>query len=313
MRKTNTKWIISLSLVSLMLIYSCKTHYKLAGEPYALIKAPSSLENGKNLVYSSCGGCHYNRTANKFIGNRFHDLPKALGKLYAANLTNSEMYGVTKRYTDAQLAYLIKTGIKHDGRFVPYMVRPNMADDDVNDIIVYLRSGDAAVAAGDTSVGKTHLNFFGRMAVNSKKPQPYIADIKRPTESVANGRYLVDIIGCYHCHSKGPTSLNYLYPEKSKSYMQGGMKFKMADGKEIYASNLTPCKTTGIGNYSQADFRNAVKEGVTPDGRKLSPPMDKYKELSDTQVDDIYAYLLTLPNEYHLVKGHKETNNPNSK
>ena len=149
MRKANTKWIIIICMVNIILIYGCKTHYKLAGEAYTLIQTPSSLENGRNLVYSSCGGCHYNRSVNKFIGNRFHDLPKALGKLYAANLTNSEMYGVTKHYSNAQLAYLIKTGIKRDGRFVPYMVRPNMADDDVNDIIVYLRSDDAAVAAGE--------------------------------------------------------------------------------------------------------------------------------------------------------------------
>lgn len=307
MRKTNTKWLISISLASLVLIYSCKTHYPLASRPYALVQTPSSVENGKHLVYSSCAGCHYNHSDNKFIGNRLHDLPRALGKLYAANLTNSEMYGITKHYTNTQIAYLLKTGINKDGRYIPYMLRPNMADDDVNDIIAYLRSDDAAVAAGDTSVGKTHLNFFGRMAINSHKPLPYIADIKRPTDAITNGRYLVDIMGCYHCHSKGITSLNYLHPEQSKHYMMGGMMFKTPDGKKIYASNLTPCKTTGIGNYTQADFRKALKEGVTPDGRKLSPPMDKYKDLSDTQTDDIYAYLQTLPRAHHLVKGHVET------
>ena len=119
-----------------------------------------------------------------------HDIPRILGKVYSANLTHSEMYGVTKHYKDAQLAYLIKSGIKNNGRFVPYMLRPNMADDDVNDIIAYLRSDDAAVAAGDTSVGKTHLNFFGRLAIHTKKPLPYIPDIKRPTDAIANGRYL---------------------------------------------------------------------------------------------------------------------------
>lgn len=305
MSKTTTKWLMGICAVSIVLTYSCKTHYKVVEHPFTVVRTHATIENGKNLVYSSCAGCHYNRSDKKFIGNRLHELPRALGKLYSANLTNSEVYGITKHYTDAQLAYLIKTGIKKDGKFVPYMVRPNMADADVNDIIAYLRSNDAAVAAGDTSVGKTHLNLLGKMAINSKKPQPYKENIARPTESIANGRYLVDNIGCFHCHSKGITSLNYLYPEKSKGYMQGGAKFKTPQGRKIYASNLTPCESSGMGNYTPAGFRKAVKEGITPDGRKLSPPMDKYRELSDKDVDDIYAYLKTLPKTYHVVKGHK--------
>ncbi|MCW3123540.1 MAG: hypothetical protein JWQ38_3032 [Flavipsychrobacter sp.] len=305
MSKNATKWIICIGAMSLVVVYSCKTHYKVVEHPFALNNTPASIEHGKSLVYSSCAGCHYNRSDNKFIGNRLHELPRILGKLYSANLTNSEAYGITKHYTDAQLAYLIKTGVKKDGHFVPFMLRPNMADADVNDIIAYLRSDDAAVAAGDTSVGRTHLNFIGKMAINSKKPQPYIENISRPAGSVANGRYLVDVIGCFHCHSKGMISLNYLHPEQSKGYMQGGMKFKTPQGKKIHASNLTPCESSGIGNYTASGFRKAVKEGITPDGRKLSPPMDKYKELSDKQTDDIYAYLKTLPKTYHIVKGHK--------
>ncbi len=307
MRKTNITLIVSSCVVGLLLVYSCKTRYNIASENYAFLQSPASVENGKNLVYSACGGCHFNRKAKKFIGNQLHALPRALGNLYTANLTNSEMYGVTKHYTNEQLAYLIKTGVKKEGRFVPYMVRPNMADADINDIIAYLRSDDAAIAAGDTSVGHTHLNFIGRMAMHTRKPEPYIANVTRPSEAVADGRYLVDIMGCYHCHSKSLESLNYLHPEKSKNYMMGGMKFKMPDGKKIYGSNLTPCKTTGIGNYSQEDFRKAVKDGVAPGGRKLSPPMDKYHELSDKQVDDIFAYLQTLPRAHHLIKGHTET------
>src|SRR5207244_679846 len=133
---------------------------------------------------------------------------------YSANLTNSKRYGVTQHYTDAQLAYLIKTGIKNDGRFIPYMIRPTMADDDVNDIILYLRSGDEPLVAGDTIVGKTHLSLIGKLANKTQKPQQYKTGIKRPgaDDAVANGKYLVDILGCYHCHSKGVLSLNYANP-----------------------------------------------------------------------------------------------------
>ncbi len=304
MRNLNIKWAISACLVSLMLIYSCRTHYELARENYTLIKTNASVENGKNLVYTICGECHYNKAANKFIGNRMHDLPRSFGKLYAANLTNSAVYGVTKHYTNAQLAYLLKTGIKNDGRFTPYMVRPNMADDDINDIIAYLRSDDAAISAGDTSIGRTHVNALGRFAINTKKPQPYIADIKRPSadNAVASGRYLVDIIGCYHCHSKSITSINYLYPEKTKRYMLGGQKFKTPEGEKIHSPNLTNDKETGIGLYTKEAFRKAVQEGISAQGDTLESPMPLYEHLTNKQADDIYAYLQTLAPKHTKIK-----------
>ena len=161
-----------------MILYSCKTYYKKASQPYVLAQSPASLERGKNLAFNVCGGCHYNHDYNKFVGHPMKDLPKFMGKVYSANLTNSKMYGATRNYTDAQLAYLIKTGIKHDGRFIPYMIRPTMADEDVNDIIVYLRSNEAPVTAGDISVGKTHLSLIGKLASKFQKPQPFLQGSK---------------------------------------------------------------------------------------------------------------------------------------
>jgi len=229
-----------------------------------------------------------------------------VGMVYSANLTNSKSNGVPPRYSDAELRYLLKTGVARDGRFIPYMLRPNMADEDMNDIIVYLRSDDPAVAAADTTIGITHFNLIGKMAMNiMAKPLPYKTGINRPTESdpIASGRYLVDNIGCFHCHSKSVTKLNYLYPEQSKGYMAGGMKFKTRQGMEIYASNLTPDKQTGIGDYTQSQFRKAVKDGEAPH-RNLHPPMPKFKRLSDRDVDAMYAYLQTIPASFHKVHGH---------
>jgi mono/diheme cytochrome c family protein len=71
----------------------------------------------------------------------------------------------------------------------------------------------------------------------------------------------------------------------------------------VYASNITPDKQTGIGNYTQTDFRKAVKAGEAP-GRKLHPPMPKFSTLSDREVDDIYAYIQTIFPADHKIKGH---------
>jgi hypothetical protein len=232
-------------------------------------------------------------------------VPGIVGKVYSANLTNSKSNGILPHYSDAELKYLLKTGIAKNGRFIPYMLRPNMADEDINAIIVYLRSNDAPVAAGDTTIGITHYNLIGKAFMNiTAKPLPYKSDVKRPAENdiIGTGRYLVDNIGCFHCHSKSFTSLKYLNPEQSKGYMAGGLKLKDENGNNIYASNLTFDKNTGIGNFTSSQFRKAVKEGESPD-RKLHPPMPRFQKLTDKDVDAIYNYLQTIPPKYHKVRG----------
>jgi hypothetical protein len=293
-------------LAAAVIIGSCKTKFDTTKSSLTVARSETALEHGRVLVYSICGGCHYDASANKFIGTRIHEVPGIVGKVYSANLTNSKSNGIPPLYSDAELKYLLKTGIARDGRFVPYMLRPNMADEDLNDIIVYLRSNDPAVAAADTTIGTSHFTLIGKMAMNMMaKPLPYKTNIKRPpeTDSIAAGRYLVDNIGCFHCHSKSLTKLNYLDPEQSKGYMAGGMKFKTPQGIEIFASNLTPDKQTGIGNYSKLQLRRAVKDGESPRG-KLHLPMPRFDKLKDSDVDVIYAYLQSIPAKYNKVKGH---------
>ncbi|WP_448697997.1 c-type cytochrome [Mucilaginibacter sp. AW1-3] len=287
-------------------IGSCKTYFETTTATYTAAASPAAFERGKNLVANICSDCHYDKRTDKFIGRRIHDIPGFMGKVYSANLTNSKTNGIPPRYTDAQLRYLLKTGITKDGHFLPYMLHPNMAEDDINAIIVYLRSGDAPVAAADTTIGLTNLNFMGKTIMNATaKPLPYKANVKLPAanDGVANGRYLVDNIGCFHCHSKSLTNLDYLDIEQTKGFMTGGQKFKTPNGLTVYASNITPDKQTGIGNYSKMDFRKAVRQGESPEG-KLHPPMPQFHALSDNQVDDIYAYIQSLPAVVHQVKGH---------
>jgi len=293
-------------LLGTVIIISCKTRFETTKAEYKASVSPAALERGRVLVYSICAGCHLNRPDNKFIGNRIEDVPGIVGKVYSANLTNSKSNGIPPHYSDAELKYLLKTGIARDGRFIPYMLRPNMADGDINAIIVYLRSDDPAVAAGDTTIGITRYNLFGKLYMGmTAKPLAYKPGIKRPSENepVALGAYLVDNLGCFHCHSKSLTSLNYVNPEQSKGYMAGGLKLKGENGNSVTAANITPDKQTGIGNFTKQQFLKAVKEGEAPD-RKLHPPMPEFKKLNDHEVDAIYAYLQTIPAKYHKIAYH---------
>ena len=304
----NYKLIAAVGIpLALVVAVGCKATYQTnAYNNYTAVATPASLENGKNLLANSCGGCHYDKKVNKYIGGPMHDAPGIIGKVYAANLTNSKTNGILAHYSDAQLRYLLKTGIAHDGRYVPYMLRPNLSDADMNDLIVYLRSNDAPVAAADTTAGITHYSLIGKIVIHvTSKPLPYKAHVPAivPNDSVAYGRYLVDNFGCYHCHSGGLTKLNYMDPEATKDYLGGGEKFKTPDGKNIYASNITFDKNIGIGNYSQLQFRKAVKEGQGL-SRKLSLPMPQFKDLTDKQVDAIYAYIASFQPKNHSVEGH---------
>jgi mono/diheme cytochrome c family protein len=289
----------------LFVVASCSFYFDTTKDKLTAKSNKNSFERGKNLAFNICAGCHYDSKVGKFIGRDLNDLPKIAGHLYSANLTQSKTNGLPPQYTDAELFYLLKTGISKSGKFTPYMMRPMMADEDINDIIVYLRSNDPAVAAADTTIGKTHINFIGKAGIRfASKPQPYNKGVQRPDENnpVAYGRYLVAVIGCYHCHSSKVLGLNYSDPEKTKGYLQGGIKLKDPQGKRLYGPNLTPDKETGIGNFSEDAFKKAIQEGITPSGRKLSPPMGKFKSLTDKQVHALYTYLQSLAPVYHHVK-----------
>ncbi|MFI5163575.1 MAG: hypothetical protein ACHQHN_20030 [Sphingobacteriales bacterium] len=296
------KWIAGISLLMATLIIGCKTRFDTTKASFTVTRSTEAFDRGKELAFSICAGCHYNRATNKFTGNKIEDIPAIAGTVYSANLTHSKTHGVTSRYTDAEIRHLLKTGVARDGRFLSYMLRPNMAEQDVNAIIIYLRSDDAAVAADNTVAGTTHLTFIGKAFMDiHAKPIPYKQGVKVPEDQAALGYYLVDNLGCFHCHSKSLTKINYLNPDQTPGYLAGGMKLKGEQGMEIRASNITPDKATGIGNYTKDDFRKALVDGRAPD-RELKPPMPKFKMLKENEVDAIYAYLQSLAPKDHKIK-----------
>jgi len=52
----------------------------------------------------------------------------------------------------------------------------------------------------------------------------------------------------------------------------GGLAFPLPFGS-LYSTNITADKDTGIGNYSDQDFLNAVQRGIRKDGARLYPAM----------------------------------------
>lgn len=102
---------------------------------------------------------------------------------------------------------------------------------------------------------------------------------------VERGAYLARAADCMACHTR---------PGGENS--AGGLGFKLPFGT-LYSTNITPDKQTGIGNYSDADFLNAVRRGVRRDGARLYPAMPyvSYAYMTDDDALAIKAYLFSLP------------------
>jgi mono/diheme cytochrome c family protein len=106
----------------------------------------------------------------------------------------------------------------------------------------------------------------------------------RQASLVQRGEYLAHLADCAVCHTA-----------KGGREYAGGFAFTLPFGT-IYSTNITPDKETGIGNYSDADFLNAVHRGIRRDGRPLYPamPYASYTYMTDADALAIKAYLFGL-------------------
>src|SRR5574340_700861 len=63
---------------------------------------------------------------------------------------------------------------------------------------------------------------------------------------------------------------------------------------DIIATNITPSKTHGIGDYTLAQFSAALRLGVRADGARLYPamPYTAYAKVTDDDTRALYAYFM---------------------
>jgi mono/diheme cytochrome c family protein len=105
-------------------------------------------------------------------------------------------------------------------------------------------------------------------------------------ERIEHGRYLATLADCTACHTNHG---------KGKPFA-GGRPIETPFGI-IVAPNITPDRETGIGNWTDEQFDNAVRRGVRADGSRLFPamPYAYYTKMSRDDVKAIRAYLATVP------------------
>ncbi|MFC4273187.1 c-type cytochrome [Sneathiella chungangensis] len=103
------------------------------------------------------------------------------------------------------------------------------------------------------------------------------------------GTYLMkSIVACGNCHT--PQT-----PAGPAAGMELAGQFLIEEPGlfKVFAPNITQDKETGIGNWTDEQIIAAIREGKRPDGTIIGPPMpiEQYRNMSDTDVKAIVAYL----------------------
>jgi mono/diheme cytochrome c family protein len=131
------------------------------------------------------------------------------------------------------------------------------------------------------------MRVFGLIVLISLAGTPALAE-----DLVAKGRYQAVLGDCAGCHTA-----------PGGKPLAGGMVLQTPFGK-IAVPNITSDRKTGLGNWSEADFRRAMREGISPGGKRLYPamPYPSYARMPDADIAALWAYLKTVAPVRHAVE-----------
>lgn len=260
--------------------------------PAAGVKAETLLERGTYLMQGivACGNCH----TPKGPDGELPGMELAGGFLiedeaftaYAPNITPDVETGIGG-WTDEQIIAAIREGRRPDGTIIgppmPIALYRDISDRDVKAIVAYIRAT------------KPVKNTVPQSSYRMPLPPTYGPPVKSVAEvpqdnMLAYGAYLAGPLGhCIECHSPlGPTG-----PDWQNQTGAGGIQFAGPWGVS-HAANITP---TNLGSWSDAEIKQAITEGLRPNGQRLLPPMafGYYKNITLRDLDAIVAYLRSLP------------------
>ena len=262
--------------------------------------SPERIAQGTKIASVQCMVCHKGKN-NKLVGRFLSELPDNFGKIYSAKITHSKDHGIGS-WTDSELAYFLRTGVRKNGQYAPiYMPKfAHLSDEDLKSVISWLRSDDPQLIATEDATTPCQPSLLTKfLCLVAFKPIPYPkTEIAQPdtTNAVAYGKYLVTgRYDCYTCHSADFTKLNMEEPEKSPGYCGGGNTMLTLASNKIFTANITQDEKTGLGSWTEDDFRKAMHESKNKDGKALRFPMLPYTAITDHEVTAIWQYLRSVP------------------
>ena len=119
--------------------------------------------------------------------------------------------------------------------------------------------------------------FHGALGADDVKADP-------DGDAIARGKYVAIAGDCAGCHTR----------DGGEAYA-GGQAIESPLGT-LYTANVTPDAETGIGSWTEEDFRRVLWHGRDDEGRYVYPamPFDSYTKLSERDVADLWAYFRSL-------------------
>ena len=260
------------------------------------------IARGRYLAYgpAMCAECHVSNEETRRVeaGEQIplaggHEWKLPLGVIRSPNLTPDTATGIG-RYSDAQLARMLRHMVKPDGRAAaPFMAFQELSDDDLVAILSFLRAQPAVRRA----VEARDLNLLGKVVATFMiKPKGPEADPPAHTPagpSVERGRYLVTAASdCVGCHTaRGGLDGSFTGPK-----LAGGGTFPVEGepNKVLVSPNLTPDPKTGrISAWTEDQFVARFRQGkILP---KTYMPWGAVSRMTDEDLRSVYRYLTSLP------------------
>jgi mono/diheme cytochrome c family protein len=126
-------------------------------------------------------------------------------------------------------------------------------------------------------------------------------------QPVDRGKYLVNTLGCAFCHS--PIREDGSIVEEMR--LAGGQRFDLYPFENVVSYNLTSDKETGLGSWTDEQFKTFVTKGIRRNGTRMIPypmPWPAFASLKDDDLNAIIAYLRSLPPVYNKIPDPKSPN-----
>jgi mono/diheme cytochrome c family protein len=257
--------------------------------------ADTPVERGSYLVNTimTCGNCHSPKgppdvvAGKDFSGGLRFDEPPF--DVTAPNITPDKETGIGA-WSDDDLKKMLRTGIRPSGVPVAAVMPTGfygiITDGDMNAIVAYLRTVAPVKNKVPDPIYK--ISIPRQVFPGAEKP----IDPADLADKLKRGHYLATIGHCMECHTpmvNGPVDFQ-------NSLGKGGRDFPGPWGVSI-SRNITSSKTKGIGEWTDAEIKRAVTQGIDKDGNKLKGPMgyQYYAHMTDADLDAVITWVRTLP------------------
>jgi cytochrome c553 len=296
MIKKILKWagIVVSSLVTLIVLFFVVAYFisesrfnkkrEIAGHEITIVNDSASIARGEHVAraVAKCQECH-----GENFGGKIHFEQAGFGRITTPNLT---MGGVGAKLTGLEWERALRHGVAPDGkalRFMPSEGFTNLSDQEVSDIIAYVRSLPAVtVQPPETSYGWLIRGLYVAgimpvLAVESIKDHTKHAAPMAVSVTPSYGKHLVDVSGCASCHGE---------------HLSGG-PIPGAPSSIPVPRNITADMATGLGKWTLTDFKRAMHEGKRPNGDTINSfmPWKYIGQLHDEELEALWLYLRSVP------------------